>query len=96
MNDGGPAFPTDISENHSILGTNDFYVGFGHHPGMSLRDWFAGMAMHGLTDTLKTDSGAAGLIEAADNAGLGAKEAIAKGCYNLADVMLKEREKDRT
>ena len=89
MNDGGPAFPLQ-GESFSYFspGREDSF-------GMSLRDWFAGMAMHGLTDTLKTDSGAAGLIEAADNAGLGAKEAIAKGCYNLADVMLKEREKDQ-
>ena len=91
MNDGGPAFP-EIKQARDQHGRPKLT----NCGGMSLRDWFAGMAMHGLTDTLKTDSGAAGLIEAADNAGLGAKEAIAKGCYNLADVMIKEREKDRT
>ena len=90
MNDSGPAFPAHMKKDNGRVTELTCY------PGMSLRDWFAGMAMHGLTDTLKTDSGAAGLIEAADNAGLGAKEAIAKGCYNLADVMLKEREKDQT
>lgn len=43
LDDGGPAFPTpepNIPEGH-------YYVGPGAHPGMSLRDYFAAMAMQG-------------------------------------------------
>lgn len=39
--DGGPAFPRPISSD----GVNQPDYG---HPGMTLRDWFAGMAMQGL------------------------------------------------
>lgn len=49
MNDGGPAFPRPPftpGKRHDQLGDAGF-VATGH-PGMSLRDWFAGQAMSGM------------------------------------------------
>ena len=74
-NTGGPAFPTNADNVQST-------------DGMTLRDWFAGMAMQGL----------------AANAGNGFNEAYSSGhigevlsgatrlSYALADEMLKARE----
>jgi hypothetical protein len=62
-NDGGPAFPH----------------GPDHAEGMSLRDWFAGVALAG--GCKPTDVGAA---ETCGD--------ISKACYQLADAMLAERE----
>ena len=49
------------------------------HEGMSLRDWFAGQALVSMTDLV------------ADNETSWPN--IAKYCYNAADTMLAEREK---
>ena len=60
---GGPAFPTPA---HNL--TND---------GITLRDWFAALAMQGLlTSTEESDTGV-----------------IARDAYWMADAMLKQREK---
>ena len=66
-NDGGPAEPT----------TQEVWdSGFG---GMSLRDWFAGMAMQGLcVDRFNTGT-----------------EGIARMAYMQADAMLAESNKER-
>ena len=48
--------------------------------GMSLRDWFAGQALAGW---LAVETGTI----------MGYEPSIAKGCYDLADAMLAEREK---
>ena len=63
MKDGGPAFPSPGYVT-SITG-------------MSLRDWFAGMA----------------LKEILLSGGWGEYETLAKGAYIIADAMIKEREK---
>jgi hypothetical protein len=60
MNDGGPAFPTSS----------------GGVEGMSLRDWYAGMAMKGLL----ASSGTAGLASE-----------FAKTSFMQADEMIKAR-----
>lgn len=60
---GGAAFPTS---------------GFGGNSGMSLRDWFASMALSSLTD--KYGPG----IPPSD---------IAEEAYEFADAMIKERQK---
>ena len=72
-NDGGPAFPTGIVYTKP------------HMPGMSLRDWFAGMALQGFCA----------------NADLHGKEqgtwigdATARDAYSYADAMLQERDKE--
>lgn len=66
INNGGPAFPW--SESHPQYGTRG-------EPGMSLRDWFAGMAMSGF---------------AADPA-MTKFEDVVHNAYKLADAMLKAR-----
>ena len=60
---GGPAFP------HSRLGSDA--------DGMTLRDWFAGMAMQGLMSARNPI-----LTKIAD---------ITEGAYEMADAMLAER-----
>ena len=80
-NDGGRAFPSD-----------EYNVNFGHdsgryeicqqHPGMSLRDWFAGQALNGWAAgrngpaTFEIDSN---------------PRAVASACYRYADAMLEAR-----
>lgn len=46
LNDGGPAFPSDVRDIDGAMPGHD-PVCTGQHRGMSLRDWFAGMAMSG-------------------------------------------------
>ncbi len=71
MKDGGPAFPrpgVDEAENESLA-----------QSGMSLRDWFAGQALAGLTadpERFDKDFGNSSII-----------------CYRYADAMLAQREK---
>ncbi len=50
-------------------------------PGMTLRDWFAGQALAGLTANER------GILDEKDAANL------APGCYKLADAMLAERDR---
>ena len=64
--DGGPAFPTALMSNGP------------HEYGMSLRDWFAGMALQGLLAAPSTSGNA---------------EQFAGVAYCHADAMLAEREK---
>jgi hypothetical protein len=67
INNGGPACP--------IEGDAAFGGRFTKHPGMSLRDWFAGQALAGLT-TLDADCGPLG---------------VARDAYAHADAMLVAR-----
>ena len=47
--DGGPAFPADFTHKNIELGTLEDARCYGTaESGMSLRDWFAGMAMQGI------------------------------------------------
>lgn len=73
-NDGGPAFPSEERYKEG----DEWFVR--QHPGMSLRDWFAGQALIGMF--------AAGIhmITMDDNK-------IAKSAYVMADAMLAAREK---
>lgn len=86
---GGPAFPgkefktekiNDGIEGHPIYRTVKFMA---YTPGMTLRDWFAGMALQGMMSN--------GFMPRA------AKNELdewnwAQASYRLADAMLKERE----
>ena len=57
-------------------------IGSAHEiPGMSLRDYFAAHALTGVINDLLSNN---------DNF---TNEAIAKGCYEVADAMLLERDK---
>lgn len=70
--DGGPAFA--CASNH------------GYQGGMSLRDWFAGMALQGMlahSTRYKPRPGTSSNWH----------EAISEEAYQLADAMLAEREK---
>lgn len=73
-NDGGPAFPSEQGS------TPEGTWNQTHSAGMSLRDYFAGQALAGLT-TLVRDTEA----EAA--------YAVAKAAYFVADALLAERAK---
>ncbi len=74
--DGGPAFPTERAQKLLSASGAVEHIIMGEH-GMSLRDWFAGMAlapiMRGMYEALNSD--------------------IARQAYLLADAMLVEREK---
>lgn len=69
--DGGPAFPqTRISPGaHSVAYTD----------GMSLRDWFAGQALAGITADVDTNRSI--------------PDVLAKWVYEIADAMVAERKK---
>lgn len=66
-NTGGPAFPT----------TNPLGVYGDPNVGMSLRDWFAGMAMQGLVSSPRSIP----------------RATMAEHAYLMADAMIAEREK---
>ena len=71
--DGGPAFPVAIpSMPASTLDAART------HPGLTMRDWFAGMAMSGML---------------ADRNYNPATYLLAADAYALADAMIEEREK---
>jgi len=78
IEDGGPAFPTIRSEYnfpHQAVGI------FTHQTGMSLRDWFAGMALIGFVERLDPDCCDESIPF----------DLIAELCGKFADAMLKER-----
>lgn len=67
--DGGPAFPIQHDDRPGA---------YEAHPGMSLRDWFAGQALAGVL---------------ADHTLRGTAKSFAEKAYELADAMLAERAK---
>ena len=69
IDDGGAAFPV-VSDQ------------FGHHGGMSLRDWFAGQAIIGAMAMASHPRMIPGQIDYAE---------FAKDCYRTADAMLAAR-----
>lgn len=78
--DGGPAFPVAEQRDADMNGIVE------GHPGMSLRDWFAGQAltlcaMAVVGRTIKGES-----IPSHDD--------VAVDCYKFADAMLKARQHD--
>ena len=73
--DGGPAFPVQqVSLGHDDEAPSAFMS-----PGMSLRDWFAGMAAQGILNDHTMQ--------------LAKAEAVAAWAYEEADALLREREK---
>jgi len=69
MNDGGLAFPQTIDS-----------MRYGN--GMTLRDYFAGMALQGFCANTKLD------------VGTWIGDAVAKDAYSYADEMIAERDKE--
>lgn len=76
--DGGSAFPGEGARLWQDGTWNKT-----HCPGMSLRDWFAGLAMQGYLASTPVDDDIADLI----------KGSLAQDTYRLADAMLAERSK---
>ena len=78
--DGGPAFPYGDSINDGDVG-------------MSLRDWYAGLAMQGaLSNRAFCDGGIdLFLVSQCRNSSF---DALAQAAYNMADAMIKERNSD--
>jgi hypothetical protein len=72
INDGGPAFPcpVEFDPNNQLVSHGSF--------GMTLRDWFAGMALQGQAHRFGNP--------------YDAREILAQDCYDIADAMLKARE----
>ena len=80
-NDGGPAFP--VPEMHYGTDTKQRC----DNQGMTLRDWFAGMALQGYL---------AGRNNCADENPMNFERArAASDCYRYADAMISELEKER-
>lgn len=79
-NDGGPAFPVTAD----VL--TDFSISAGNRrlTGMSLRDWFAGQAVAGISGHLSGPKQREGETVA---------QAHARWSYDIADAMLAERAK---
>ena len=81
--DGGPAFPVEVTN----YGERDMTIGgmvvppgaMMQFPGMTLRDWFAGQALAGADLAMWKVDGPGGLAE---------------NCYRAADAMLAERAKE--
>lgn len=75
---GGPAYP---------LINRDYQDAYGGHPGMTLRDHFAGLAVGYLATELYSQARDTGV--GYDNV----FKTAAAGAYELADAMIAEREK---
>lgn len=78
--DGGPAF-AQWETVYAIGGGTSQKIS---HPGMSLRDWFAGKALVGLLACQDASTTGTGIFTN--------DAAAAKAAYALADAMLAERE----
>lgn len=74
INDGGPAFPRPYSETNPARGEPEYEPG---QSGMTLRDWFAGQALAGLSSRYGDDKEYASWVNDA---------------YEFADAMLRARE----
>lgn len=82
--DGGPAFPVNVTD-----ADGGRAVG---HWGMTLRDWFAGLAMQGFIAAQSDSDNRMALKEKAITMGIGWFELISKDAYATADAMLSKRE----
>jgi hypothetical protein len=77
LEDGGPAYPATVATGIANLTTD--------HPGMSLRDWFAGQALAGIMGP-NYDWFTSGPSETGSRA-----HEAAHFAYSLADAMLEAR-----
>ncbi len=78
--DGGPAFPVK-----EYVDAKPGDITWGEHQGMSLRDWFAGMALAGCQRIMECGD---------DYFTSDTPEVVAEMAYKLAQAMLKERSKE--
>jgi hypothetical protein len=80
--DGGLAFQGKRGEKVTIKNIDDTYYDTWEtvmHPGMTLRDWFAGQALAGIAAHATSEEWSVGVV--------------AQYCYDLADAMIAERNK---
>lgn len=82
---GGLAFPRTGSFHDEASSDHDST----NQDGMTLRDYFAGMALQGMAIMLLTVKDAIGDFDP----NIDAAQATAKGAYEIADAMLAERSK---
>jgi hypothetical protein len=75
IDDGGPAFPESASGPYP---NGEIVLG---RPGMTLRDWFAGMALQGRATRLGNPHEH--------------RDLLASDCYDIADAMIEARKGDR-
>lgn len=83
--DGGPAFPCFVMNPPTTgapLGT--------HVPGMTLRDWFAGMALQGTLASLTAED-RGWLLAQNNNKPELVPDHVAVCCGKMADAMIEER-----
>jgi len=78
--DGGAAFPRPYSYDD----LNEFHAS--SERGLTLRDWFAGQTLAGIAGDPTAFN---------DRHGKDRNKAMAEWCFDQADAMLAEREKDR-
>lgn len=83
QDNGGPAFPQSVSADGLVRFDPDWC-------GMSLRDWFAGLAMQGACANAEF---AAEVRSWAEAKGRNGQRHVAEHVYELADAMLAERSK---
>jgi len=91
-NDGGPAFPqpcfVNLDDDHpTLLRGNIECAG-----GMSLRDWFAGMALQGRLASMSDRVMREVQLKTATDCGKSLLDSMATLSYCAADAMLKARE----
>jgi hypothetical protein len=90
IDDGGPAFP--VPPNSTDDAHRSAYGSVGA-PGMSLRDWFAGQALHGiLAKSWNPNSSGNGSREWSTSFRIGPNQAASRA-YEYADAMLAQRQK---
>lgn len=83
-NNGGPAFPSTGERAHTVnthMPAHYYPATSDHHPGMSLRDYFAAKAMQGVLASHHNNNSPRG---------------VAKMAYKCADAMLAAREEGKT
>lgn len=85
--DGGPAAPCSNEQfTHGNPSVGEAWSG------MSLRDWFAGQALTGMVSGAHGDeTSMAGLLTAAEEAGVSTHSLVAQAAYNYADAMIAAR-----
>ena len=94
-----PAFPSRSDTKGRSFAVDELDTGSGMpvtvvtHPGMSLRDWFAGLALQGMLASLNRPDLLEEFNQTADKVEVSNCQLHAMMAYNIADAMLAEREK---